>query len=122
MRVETATLTPARRRTTPSATSLLAAQQEEIRAADAQLPDRQREVLALRELEGMSYDEIAEITGMDRNSVAQLISREAMAEAGVSYRAWAPLAATAALWHPGHSAGSYAARDMASAGRWSSAC
>lgn len=32
-------------------------------------------MLALRELEELSYDEIAEIMGMNRNSVAQLISR-----------------------------------------------
>ncbi len=54
---------------------LLSARQEEVRAANATLPERQREALALRELEGLSYDEIAEIMGMNRNSVAQLISR-----------------------------------------------
>ncbi len=139
----------------PERNVLLAAQQDEIRAANHSLPERQREVLALRELEGLSYDEIAEIMSMNRNSVAQLISRariglrdalrgtalasvaasspdceralplialgedrqprspddarwltrhlatcetcgvsrEAMAEAGRSYRAWAPVAA-----------------------------
>lgn len=139
----------------PERNVLLAAQQEEIRAANDSLPERQREVLALFELEGMSYDEIAAVMEMNRNSVAQLISRarinlrdalrstalasvagstpdceralplialgddgqpttranarwlrahlatcdtcslsrEAMAEAGVSYRAWAPVAA-----------------------------
>jgi RNA polymerase sigma factor (sigma-70 family) len=55
--------------------ALRAAHQEQIRAANAQLPPRQREVLALRELEELSYDEVAEIMGMNRNSVAQLISR-----------------------------------------------
>ncbi|HET8755647.1 MAG TPA: sigma-70 family RNA polymerase sigma factor, partial [Solirubrobacteraceae bacterium] len=55
--------------------ALLAAHQEQIRAANALLPTRQREVLALRELEELSYDEVAEIMGMNRNSVAQLISR-----------------------------------------------
>ncbi|HEX5622745.1 MAG TPA: sigma-70 family RNA polymerase sigma factor [Solirubrobacteraceae bacterium] len=55
--------------------ALLAAHQEQIRAANEQLPTRQREVLALRELEELSYDEVAEIMGMNRNSVAQLISR-----------------------------------------------
>ena len=55
--------------------ALLAAHQEQIRAANEQLPARQREVLALRELEELSYDEVAEIMGMNRNSVAQLISR-----------------------------------------------
>jgi RNA polymerase sigma factor (sigma-70 family) len=55
--------------------ALLAAHQEQIRAANEQLPPRQREVLALRELEELSYDEVAEIMGMNRNAVAQLISR-----------------------------------------------
>jgi RNA polymerase sigma factor (sigma-70 family) len=59
----------------PERRLLLAAGQEEIRAANATLPERQREVLALRELEELSYDEIAEIMDMNRNSVAQLISR-----------------------------------------------
>lgn len=138
----------------PERNVLQQARTEEIAAANASLPERQREVLALKELEGLSYDEIAEIMGMNRNSVAQLISRarinlrdalrgtalasiaassadceralpliasredrqldpgddawlsahlsgcetcalaiEAMAEAGVSYRAWVPVAA-----------------------------
>src|SRR5215216_17640 len=55
--------------------ALLAAHQDQIRAANAQLPPRQREVLALRELEELSYDEVADIMGMNRNAVAQLISR-----------------------------------------------
>jgi RNA polymerase sigma factor (sigma-70 family) len=55
--------------------TLLAAHQEQIRAANEQLPPRQREVLALRELEELSYDEVAGIMGMNRNAVAQLISR-----------------------------------------------
>lgn len=59
----------------PGRNVLLSAQQEEIRQANASLPPRQREALALRELEGLSYDEIAEQMGMNRNSVAQLISR-----------------------------------------------
>jgi RNA polymerase sigma-70 factor (ECF subfamily) len=59
----------------PDRRVLLGAQQEEVRAANARLPERQREALALRELEEMSYDEIAAVMGMNRNSVAQLISR-----------------------------------------------
>jgi RNA polymerase sigma factor (sigma-70 family) len=55
--------------------ALLAAHQEQIRAANELLPPRQREVLALRELDELSYDEVAEIMGMNRNAVAQLISR-----------------------------------------------
>jgi RNA polymerase sigma factor (sigma-70 family) len=140
----------------PDRKLLLESQQDEIRAANERLPERQREALALCELEELSYDEIAEVMDMNRNSVAQLISRariklrdelrgealssiatsspeceralpliamrddgqldsagddaawldghlsgchtcrlgvEAMQEAGISYRAWAPIAA-----------------------------
>ena len=59
----------------PERGRLLEAQQEEIREANGRLPERQREALALCELEEMSYDEIADIMDMNRNSVAQLISR-----------------------------------------------
>jgi RNA polymerase sigma-70 factor (ECF subfamily) len=144
----------------PERASMLAALQVSVQAANARLPERQREVLALREVEELSYDEIADIMEMNRNSVAQLISRariklrdelqgsalasipsaspacakalplislrqdgqlrdeddrdwleqhvgdcptcrvsvEAMAEAGMSYRAWAPVLPVAWLW------------------------
>ncbi len=59
----------------PERSALRSAHQEQIRAANESLPPRQREVLALRELEELSYDDVAEIMGMNRNSVAQLISR-----------------------------------------------
>jgi RNA polymerase sigma factor (sigma-70 family) len=59
----------------PERNMLLEARTEEIRLANLSLPERQREVLALRELEELSYDEIAELLDMNRNSVAQLISR-----------------------------------------------
>jgi RNA polymerase sigma factor (sigma-70 family) len=59
----------------PDRKLLLESQQEEIREANLRLPERQREALALRELEELSYDEIAAIMEMNRNSVAQLISR-----------------------------------------------
>lgn len=59
----------------PARGLLLAAQQESLRRANARLPVRQREVLALRALGELSYDEIAAIMGMNRNSVAQLLSR-----------------------------------------------
>ncbi len=139
--------------TDPVRASMLGAQRDSVQAASARLPERQREVLVLREVEEMSYGEIAEIMEMSSNSVAQLISRarlglrnemlagagaaimpeageceralpllaerqdgklkagedeawldghlagcatcpmavEAMAEAGISYRAWAPV-------------------------------
>lgn len=59
----------------PERAAMLGSLQEAVRGANARLPERQREVLALRELEELSYDEIAEIMDMNRNSVAQLISR-----------------------------------------------
>ena len=59
----------------PERAAMLGALQDQVRAANARLPERQREVLALRELEELSYDEIAAMMGMNRNSVAQLISR-----------------------------------------------
>ena len=59
----------------PERRALLEARNEEIRTANLSLPLRQREVLALRELEDLSYDEIAELMEVDRNSVAQLIAR-----------------------------------------------
>lgn len=49
--------------------------QEEIRAANARLPGRQREALALRELEGLSYAEVASIMEVSPKAVAQLVSR-----------------------------------------------
>jgi RNA polymerase sigma factor (sigma-70 family) len=49
--------------------------QEEIRDANLHLPEHQREALALRGLEELSYDEIAAITETSPNSVAQLVSR-----------------------------------------------
>jgi RNA polymerase sigma-70 factor, ECF subfamily len=59
----------------PERNVLLEARTDEIREANLTLPERQREALALKELEDLSYEEIAEIMGMNRNSVAQLISR-----------------------------------------------
>lgn len=59
----------------PERSALLAATMEEVQAANAELPPRQREVLTLREVERLSYDEIGEIMGLNRNAVAQLVSR-----------------------------------------------
>ncbi len=59
----------------PERAAMLGSLQESVRGANERLPERQREVLALREVEELSYDEIAEIMDMNRNSVAQLISR-----------------------------------------------
>jgi RNA polymerase sigma-70 factor (ECF subfamily) len=59
----------------PERAALRDAHQEQIRVANQGLPPRQREVLALRELHDLSYGEVAQIMGMNQNSVAQLISR-----------------------------------------------
>jgi RNA polymerase sigma factor (sigma-70 family) len=59
----------------PERAALREAHQEQIRVANLGLPPRQREVLALRELDELSYGEVAQIMGMNQNSVAQLISR-----------------------------------------------
>jgi RNA polymerase sigma-70 factor (ECF subfamily) len=48
---------------------------ERVRSANASLPPRQREVLALREVESLSYAEIGDTVGVQENAVAKLISR-----------------------------------------------
>jgi Sigma-70, region 4 len=53
----------------------LESQREEVREASTRLPNRQREALALCDLEQLSYEEIAAIMGVRPGSVAQLISR-----------------------------------------------
>jgi RNA polymerase sigma factor (sigma-70 family) len=50
-------------------------QPDEVMLANAHLPPRQRVALALRELEGRSYTEIAEVVGMPETAVAQLIAQ-----------------------------------------------
>ena len=59
----------------PERAALLATTRELAQRAHARLPARQREVLALRELEGLSYEEIGEVMEIKPNAVAQLISR-----------------------------------------------
>jgi len=61
--------------TDPERAALASSQEEAVRAANERLPERQREVLALRELDGLSYDEIGSVMEMKPNAVAQLISR-----------------------------------------------
>jgi RNA polymerase sigma factor (sigma-70 family) len=59
----------------PERAALLAVTRELTEQAHARLPERQREVLALRELEGLSYEQIGEVLELKPNAVAQLISR-----------------------------------------------
>jgi RNA polymerase sigma factor (sigma-70 family) len=61
--------------TDPERAALLRDSQEAVREANAQLPPRYREVLALREVAGRSYDEIGSIMGISENAAAQLIWR-----------------------------------------------
>lgn len=53
----------------------LAGPQDDVRAASLRLPERQREVLALRELGDLPYEEIAVVVETSPGSIAQLISR-----------------------------------------------
>ncbi len=59
----------------PERSVLASSQEGAVQAANARLPERQREVLALRELDGLTYDEIAGVMDMKQNAVSQLISR-----------------------------------------------
>jgi RNA polymerase sigma-70 factor (ECF subfamily) len=59
----------------PERAALLSSLREQVRLANASLAPRQREVLALRELEELSYEQIGAVVGLNENAVAQLISR-----------------------------------------------
>ena len=48
---------------------------DEIQAVIEALPDEQKEAIVLRELQGFSYEEIAEITGVSLGTVKSRISR-----------------------------------------------
>ena len=61
--------------TDPERSVLLRDSQEAVRDANAQLPPRHREVLALREVAGRSYEEIGATMGISENAAAQLIFR-----------------------------------------------
>jgi len=61
--------------TDPERAALFRDSQETVRKANARLAPRHREVLALREVAGRSYDEIGEILGISENAAAQLIWR-----------------------------------------------
>jgi RNA polymerase sigma factor (sigma-70 family) len=61
--------------TDPERAVLLHDSQESVRLANAQLAPRHREVLALREVAGRSYEDIGEIMGISENAAAQLIWR-----------------------------------------------
>jgi hypothetical protein len=55
--------------------SLAEAVARELAHATAQLPERQREALALRELVGLSYDELGTVVELDPSAVGTLLAR-----------------------------------------------
>ena len=59
----------------PERSTMLDAQQRDVRIANASLQPRQRLVLALCELEEKSYAEIGELVSLNENAVAQLVYR-----------------------------------------------
>ncbi len=58
-----------------AAGGLAGAVRVEVQDANAKLPERQREALALREALGLRYDELASVMGIDRAAVAPLLAR-----------------------------------------------
>lgn len=59
----------------PERAAMAGSQRLSVQAANERLPARQREVLVLREVEEMSYEDIAGAMDLNSNAVAQLISR-----------------------------------------------
>ncbi len=59
----------------PEAVALQASDRTKLKAALDSLPVRAREVLVLRELEGCSYKEISEVTGIPMGTVMSTLSR-----------------------------------------------
>ncbi len=59
----------------PERSSLLDDQSKAVAAANMKLPERHRAVLAMRELEQMSYEQIGKALNVKGNAVAQLLSR-----------------------------------------------
>jgi Sigma-70, region 4 len=55
--------------------SLAEAVAREVAQATARLPERQREALALRELLGLSHDEVGAVVGLDPSAIALLLAR-----------------------------------------------
>ena len=55
--------------------AVAAAEKEEMRQWIAELPEEQREALILTQLEGRSYQETAEMTGVSEGTVKSRVSR-----------------------------------------------
>ncbi|WP_217923833.1 sigma-70 family RNA polymerase sigma factor [Miltoncostaea oceani] len=62
----------------PQLSALVGAQGDDVRAASARLPERHRLALALRELEGMGYEDIGRVLDITPGAVAQLLARARM--------------------------------------------
>ena len=60
---------------TPEALAVRSDERQRLMAALESLPPRSREVLVLRELEGCSYKEIGEITGIPIGTVMSTLAR-----------------------------------------------
>jgi RNA polymerase sigma-70 factor (ECF subfamily) len=63
------------RDTDPDVGAVVSEQRDDVRAALATLPDRQRQALALCDMEGCSYAQVGEALGLKENAVAQLVFR-----------------------------------------------
>jgi RNA polymerase sigma-70 factor (ECF subfamily) len=59
----------------PDAGAMVSEQRDDVRAALATLPDRQRQALALCDMEGCSYAQVGEALDLNENAVAQLVFR-----------------------------------------------
>lgn len=62
----------------PERSALLRDQQEQVRRANAELTERQRLALALREIEDQNYEEIGRVLDLAPDGVAQLLVRARM--------------------------------------------
>lgn len=63
----------------PHRSAMLSAQQSEVQAANARLPERHRLALALRELQGFDYRAIGEVLDVEEGSVGRLLARARLA-------------------------------------------
>ncbi len=70
---EGATVVP--EHSSPQGRDLAAAVASELRLACARLPERQREALALHDLLGLSYEDVARVVGVESTAVAPLLAR-----------------------------------------------
>ena len=90
---------------TPESLAIAGAERERLARALEALPPRSREVLVLRELEGCSYKEIAEITGVPIGTVMSSLSRarDRLQQAlGAGARKDSPMSCGQAQWLHGY--------------------